>query len=196
MAAPGNRPRAPRSTVGVLAVVAIGVVGVVARFVTRSPLWLDEALSANIAGLGLGSIPEALRHDGHPPLYYFLLHWWMNLFGEGDAEVRSLSGVLAVAALPLAWLVGRRVGGRRVAWATSLLLALSPFAVRYATETRMYALVILLVLAGHLLVRRAVEERDAPWYRANGYEVVDRNWRCSEGEVDVVAVRRRERLVV
>ena len=42
----------------------------------------------------------------------------------------------------------------------------------------------------------AVEERAASWYRANGYEVVDRNWRCPGGELDVVAVRRRDRLVV
>lgn len=43
---------------------------------------------------------------------------------------------------------------------------------------------------------RAVEERAAGWYLGHGYEVVDRNWRCSEGEVDLVAVRRRDRLVV
>ncbi len=43
---------------------------------------------------------------------------------------------------------------------------------------------------------RAVEERAADWYRNNGYEVVERNWRCPQGEVDLVAVRRRDRLVV
>ncbi|MEO5679442.1 MAG: YraN family protein [Acidimicrobiales bacterium] len=43
---------------------------------------------------------------------------------------------------------------------------------------------------------RAVEERAAAWYRSHGYEVVARNWRCPEGEVDVVAVRRHDRLVV
>ncbi len=40
----------------VLAVGAL-VVGVVLRFVTRSPLWLDEALSVNIAHLPIGDIP-------------------------------------------------------------------------------------------------------------------------------------------
>jgi mannosyltransferase len=139
------------SEIVILAVV-VTVVGVVLRFVAQTPLWLDEALSANIAALPVGEIPEALRQDGHPPLYYVLLHGWMELFGTGDAAVRSLSGVLSVATLPLAWLAGRRRGGPSLAWISLALFAFAPFALRYATETRMYALVMLLVLAGYLLL--------------------------------------------
>jgi hypothetical protein len=156
----GSERRRPRfwwieaSAVGVVV-----VVGLVLRFWTSSHLWLDEALSVDIARLPAGQITEALRHDGHPPLYYFLLHGWMDVFGQGDVAVRALSGVLSVAALPLAWLAGRRVAGRPGAWAALVLLALSPFAIRYGTETRMYSLVMLLVLAGYLLVAQAL---DAP----------------------------------
>ena len=65
-----------------LIVVAVGAValGLVLRFVARTPLWLDEALSVNIAKLPLDQISEALRHDGHPPLYYFSLHLWMDVW--------------------------------------------------------------------------------------------------------------------
>ena len=38
------------------------------------------------------------------------------------------------------------------------------------------------------------EDRVAAWYEANGYAVVDRNWRCRQGELDLVA--RRGRIVV
>lgn len=138
-----------------LAVAAV-LAGVVLRFVADSPLWLDEALSVNIAQLPVGEIPEALRHDGHPPLYYLLLHGWIRLFGTSDLAVRSLSGVFALGTLPLAWLAGRRRGGPVLAWLALLVLAISPFALRYATETRMYALVMLLVLAGWLLVDGAL----------------------------------------
>jgi uncharacterized membrane protein len=147
-----------------VAPVIVGVivlVGIALRFVQRSPLWLDEALSVNIAKLPPGDLLDALRHDGHPPLYYLILHYWMRLVGEGDVAVRALSGVIAVATFPLAWIAGRRlageVGGR---WAL-VAVALSPYCVRYATETRMYALVMLLVLTGYLLLDDALDQPSA-----------------------------------
>ena len=36
------------------------------------------------------------------------------------------------------------------------------------------------------------EDRAADWYRAAGYDVVARNWRCAEGELDLVVGRPGE----
>ncbi|MFN8018543.1 MAG: YraN family protein [Acidimicrobiales bacterium] len=33
------------------------------------------------------------------------------------------------------------------------------------------------------------EDRAAAWYEANGYVVLARNWRCREGEIDLVCAR-------
>ena len=156
---------APRSRqlvdVVVLAVVAIGVV---LRFVVSSSLWMDEALSVNIARLPLGEIPGALRKDGHPPGYYILLHGWMRLFGEGDTAVRALSGLFAVALIPLVFVAARRVAGRRAAVCSVVLLAWSPFAVRFATEARMYAMVSTLAMGGWILAESAWRRpRTAVW---------------------------------
>ena len=87
------------------------VVGICLRFFSTSELWLDEALSVNIARLPVGDMLDALRHDGHPPLYYLLLHAWMAVVGEGDTAVRALSGIIGVATLPLAYIAGRRLAG-------------------------------------------------------------------------------------
>lgn len=148
--------------VTVLSVLVVGA-GLVLRFWARSALWLDEALSVNIASLPLSDLHGALRQDGHPPLYYVLLHGWMDLFGQGDRAVRTLSGLFAVALLPLIWVAGTRLGGRRVALYAVLLTALSPYALRYATETRMYALVALLALMLWLVTTSALER--PVWWR-------------------------------
>lgn len=35
------------------------------------------------------------------------------------------------------------------------------------------------------------EQAAADWYAANGYEIVARNWRCRDGELDLVVRRGR-----
>jgi hypothetical protein len=158
VAATGERGRGRRAIPwGPLAIGLAVAAGVVARFVANSHLWLDEALTVNIAALPLSQLAEALRHDGSPPLYYAVLHFWMQLFGDGTIAVRALSGLFSVACLPLAWRVGERVGGRTVATSFLVLMALSPFAVQYATETRMYSMAMLLVLVGGLAIANLLE---------------------------------------
>ena len=139
----------------VAAVLAV-LVGTVLRFVSPPALWLDEAQSVAIARSDLGSLFTGLEQDGSPPLYYLLLHVWIGVFGESAGAVRALSGVFGVLALPLAWVLGRRFGGPRVAVAFTLLLASSPFAIRYSSETRMYSLLVLLALLLAVAVSWAV----------------------------------------
>ena len=141
-------------TAAYTAVVAIGV-GL--RLYNPSVLWLDEALSVNISRLPLAELFDALRHDGSPPLYYLLLHYWMEVFGQGDIAVRALSTVFALAALPVSYFVGRRIHGPAAGRAAVVVLAVNPFLVRYSTEARMYALVVLLTLLAVLAVQRAAE---------------------------------------
>ena len=144
-------------TVVAPALVVVAVAGgVVLRFVAGSHLWLDEAQSAATAVLPLGDIAGALRSDGFPPLFYWLLHGWLAVFGDGDGAARALAGVAGVLALGATWLAGRELGGRRVAWAATALLASSPFAVRYSTEVRMYSLVLLVASLGVAAVVRAL----------------------------------------
>jgi uncharacterized membrane protein len=106
--------------------------------------WIDEGLSVGIADRPLADIPGVLRQDGSPPLYYLLLHIWLEIAGRSEETVHGLSVLFATLCVPVAFWAGWTVFGRRTAWVAALLAAVNPFITRYAQEGRMYALVILL----------------------------------------------------
>jgi mannosyltransferase len=149
-------------TLLIVALVLVVVASVTLRLLSSGPLWLDESLSAEIARRPLGPMFTALRHDGSPPLYYLLLHAWIEAFGDSTPAVRALSSVFGVLSLPLAWWAGQQLGGRRLAPWALLTVAMAPWTFRYATETRMYMLLFDLVLLGAVLLTRALQ-RPSTW---------------------------------
>jgi uncharacterized membrane protein len=113
--------------------------------------WIDEAIAVGIASHDAGEIPELLRQDGSPPLYYLLLHGWMALVGDGEAATRALSLLFAAVGVPATWWAA---GGRAAA-----LVAVCPLLTYYAQEARMYTLVAVLSLvatAAYLRGRRTL----------------------------------------
>ena len=106
--------------------------------------WIDEGLSVGISSHRLVDIPDVLRQDGSPPLYYLLLNVWMHVFGSGEADTHAMSVAFALFTVPVAWVGARAMFGDRAAWIAALLATLNPFLTYYAQETRMYTLVALL----------------------------------------------------
>jgi mannosyltransferase len=140
-----------------VAFVAIGCAGLVLFSYTRSALWLDEALTVNIARLPLSQLQGALKQDGAPPLFYVLLHFWTGVFGSGNVASRSMSGLFMAAAVGATWFAARRFAGTTGAWIAAVLMVANPYAIRYATEARMYSLEILIVASGIVVFQRAMD---------------------------------------
>ena len=145
-----GRPLAGWPGLALLAVALAGCAVGLVRGVRSGPLWLDETLSVEIARLPLSQLHDALRTDGAPPLYYLLLKGWMALLGTGTVAVRLLTVLLVPIALALAWRLGARRGERAAAVGSVAVLAALPWTMRYGSETRMYLLVVVLVLAAAL----------------------------------------------
>jgi mannosyltransferase len=110
--------------------------------------WIDEGLSVGISSFPFGHIPEVLRQDGSPPLYYMLLHLWMQVDGDGEGATRVPSLVFALATIPAGFWAGRSLFGPRAGWICAGLCALNPFVSAYAQETRMYSMMMLFGLVG------------------------------------------------
>ena len=141
---------------------AVTLLALVLRFyrIGEKSIWLDEAFSLWIARHplweGLGWL---IRIDQHPPLYYSLLHLWTELFGELQGTVRMLSALFSTATVPLFYAAARRLLDRPSATIAAAILAISPFHVQFAQETRMYALLTLEVTCVLYFVARLLTER-------------------------------------
>jgi hypothetical protein len=119
-------------------------------------LWYDEGSSIFLARQPLGAITSGAAHDIHPPLYYYLLHFWMAAGGSSEYAVRFLSLGAGLAVVPLLFVLGRRLFGFLAGLLAALAGAASPLLVYYSQEARMYAQVALLgLLSTYLLVRAA-----------------------------------------
>ena len=92
-------------------------------------------------------VRAVLLSDTSPPLYYLLLYGWTLVFGTSDVALRLFSTTWSLACLPLLVDVARRIGGRDSVLPACILFALSPLAVYYSTEGRMYSLLWFCVLA-------------------------------------------------
>src|SRR5688572_5144316 len=126
-------------------------------------MWLDETFSLWLAN---HSVPEMMQWivkiDQHPPLYYLLLHYWIALNGDTPYYVRLLSVLFGAGTIPIIYLTGKRMSGAVMGLAAAVFLALSPFHIYFAQETRMYTLLTFnAAVAIYALVRLLTDSRSA-----------------------------------
>jgi len=133
---------------------------------TGQSFWFDEGWSWYLASLPLGEMANVTAGDRSPVLYYSLLHAWLNLAGDSEFAQRYLSLIADVATIALLWAITRRLNtshtNSRLLLLPSLLYTLSPFAVWYAQETRMYAQVAMFCTASSYFLLRWL---DSPTHR-------------------------------
>ena len=117
-------------------------------------LWYDETVSVALAQQDLLALTRHTAGDIHPPLYYYLLHFWGRLAGWSEFSVAFLSLFFGMLLVALAYRVARQWFNARVARFAALLVAFSPYNLGYSQEVRMYTLGALLGLASaHFFVR-------------------------------------------
>jgi uncharacterized membrane protein len=119
--------------------------------------WLDEIASVVIARMPGNSFWWWLWHEeGNMALYYVMLRPWLGIH-MGEATIRLLSALPGIASIPLMYLLGARLFGRRIGLLAALFLSLSTCAVVYSQEARGYSWLLLGVIASTYLFARLIE---------------------------------------
>jgi mannosyltransferase len=124
-------------------------------------LWLDETFSVWLAKHSLVDMLHwIVKIDQNPPLYYLLLHYWIALNGDTPFYVRLLSALFGAGTIPTIYLIGKRISGVMTGVAAAVLLAVSPFNIRFAQDTRTFTLLTFnAAVAMFALVRLLTDSR-------------------------------------
>jgi mannosyltransferase len=165
----GRHSRLPAAELALVAgVCALAAVLGAVRLGSKS-LWNDDAISDAIARLDLASFWRVItRADAFNALYYGLLHFWIQLFGDSEAALRALSLLAGVLGVFVLFVLARRLFGVRVAAIAGILLAINAFFVSYEQEARAPTLVLLGTVFATLLFVRAVEQATLSRWLAYG----------------------------
>jgi len=84
--------------------------------------------------------------DRFRPVFFSLLYLWRQLGFHGEIGLRLLPLIFGLAQIPLAYHIGRRLGGAPLARAFAVLMAVSPMLIEFSQELRMYSMAAFLAL--------------------------------------------------
>lgn len=99
----------------------------------------DDAFSFFLAQQSLADIVRGTAADTMPPLYYFLLHFWLQISTE-LWWLRVLSILLSLGAVGLTYTWVGGLAGTKAGLLAAAFTAVSPFQIYHAQDLRMYAL--------------------------------------------------------
>jgi len=110
-------------------------------FLTQS-FWRDEAFSYFMAKKNIIEIIFLTAKDFNPPLYYFVLHFWIKFFGSSEITLRSLSLIFFWANIYVVFLFLNNVFKmkQKRTFFYLILFVINPLLLYYAFEARMYSM--------------------------------------------------------
>jgi uncharacterized membrane protein len=143
---------------------------VIERVYDKKPIAVEDLLKYQHVNPDRGvsdTIVSLAKEDPHhSPLYYILVRFWAQYFGNSVAAIRSCSVLLSLLAFPaIYWLSKELFESMTVAWTAVALLAVSPFQILYAQEARSYSLwTTTILLASAALLRALRVKTKRAWF--------------------------------
>lgn len=142
-------------------------------------LWLDEGYTTGYVYRGLSFIfNQSFTNEPNPPLYNFLMNFWIKVCGESEFSIRFPSAVFGALSISLVYLIGKKYVSGRIGTLAAILIIGNSFYLAYSQEARGYSLFTFLCLCSAYYFPVNFEWKDkkkyfaatllVPWVHAYG----------------------------
>ncbi len=151
--------------------ISIVMIGIAFRSfqLTGRSMWFDEAFSWRLIQFPFSEMIARDAADVHPPLYYIVLQGWAYVFGSSLFAIRSFSVASAAVSLVGAYLFAAYAfRSKRAGIYAATVLALSPWAISYGWEARMYPLGMVFAVFSSFALLHGLREKSFWWFGAYG----------------------------
>ncbi len=136
-------------------------------FLSQESLWTDEeyslrhAKAESFSQVAAGvSVTEAA-----PPGYYWLLHYWIKIFGSSEGVLRMPSVILGTLSVIMLYWLSKLFFSTFTSLLSSLFLATSMLQVLYSQDARLYALFGFLSLLSTFFFAKSYVKNESSHFR-------------------------------
>lgn len=129
-------------------------------FLDSEPICQDEPFSIYHAQFTIAELINHLKNYNNPPLFEFILHFWIKLFGISAFSVRVLPMIFSSLSVFLVYKIGKDFFDNKIAVVASALFTFSTMQILYAHDCRVYSLFLLLTLTSFYQFFKILKFRD------------------------------------
>jgi mannosyltransferase len=119
-------------------------------YIDSSPISLDEPVTIYYSSFSFNEIPSVLIIDNHPPLFYFIVHYWNQVFSLSPVALRTLPLIFSALSVIIIYEICRRFINLRTAIVASMLYTASNTHIFYSHDFRMYSIFFFLTCLSFL----------------------------------------------
>ena len=135
------------------------------RNILNRDFWYDEAFTGITVKSNFWDMIRITINDVHPPLYYMLLKPFAYFFDYSVFGIRFFSVIFGILGIWAIYLFTRELFNKKAALFASFVVAVSPFAIQYSQEGRMYAMLsFLIVMAAYFFVKALRSQNSYRYY--------------------------------
>jgi uncharacterized membrane protein len=122
-------------------------------------LWADEifTLTNSSSDKSFGEIFQLLKVDVHPPLYYYIIHVFVSIFGDTGYVAKFVSLLFGLSSLITLYYLGKELFNKNVALIATFLMGLNHFHIYYSQEARMYSMLCFTTTLSFLFMTRFIK---------------------------------------